>query len=161
VPALDSRSPSTSFRVRGRELRVDLLTPLVGKPTGKPVFIAALNAPAQPMRFLDYLLKEPIPVVIVGRKASVLVNVPLPERFAFHKLLVSESRPAAFATKAEKDRMQAVQLLQVLIEEAPDGLKQAKTDLVERGKAWSDKLARASKKSQKLAPDAMKYVAEL
>jgi hypothetical protein len=54
APTLDPRSPSTSFRVRGRELRVDLLTPLVGRSSDSPIYIPAFNACAQPVRFLDY-----------------------------------------------------------------------------------------------------------
>ncbi len=47
------------------------------------------------MRFLDYLIEDPIPAVDVGRNAIVLANVPRPERFALHKLPVSESREHA------------------------------------------------------------------
>lgn len=161
VPALDPHSPSTSFRVRGQELRVDLLTPLIGKPGVGPVFVPALNAQAQPLRYLDYLIEEPVPIVIPGRKALVLINVPRPERFALHKLIVSESRESAFATKAEKDRLQAMQLLEVLIEEAPDGLAEAKATLVAHGKRWADKMQRALRKCQRHAPDVVAYVEAL
>ncbi|PWG62927.1 GSU2403 family nucleotidyltransferase fold protein [Spiribacter halobius] len=158
VPTLDPRSPSTSFRVRGRELRVDLLAPQVGKATGSAVRVPALNAPAQPVRFLDYLLEGAIPAAIAGRRALVLANVPLPERFALHKLLVSESRPPAFSSKAGKDRIQALQLLQVLIEEAPDDLREAKIRLVERGAGWSDRLHRALARSEREAPEVVRVI---
>lgn len=161
VPTLDPRAPSTSFKVRGQQMRVDLLAPLVGKPGTGPVFVPALNALAQPLRFLDYLLQEPVPAVAVGRRALALVNVPAPERFALHKLLVSESREAVFATKAEKDRLQAMQLLEVLIEEAPDGLEVALADLRQRGKGWSDKLGRALRKCETAYPQAVTYLREL
>lgn len=143
VPTLDPRSPSTSFRVRGKDLRVDLLTPLTGKPRTAPVYVPALNSMAQPLRFLDYLLEDPVPVVALGRSDLLLLNVPAPERFALHKLLVSESRAAAFATKAGKDRLQAAQMLEVLIGESPDGLAPARSDLLSRGKGWTDKFERA------------------
>ena len=39
-----------------------------------------------------------------------------PARFAFHKLLVATLRPAAFQAKAEKDIVQAAQVLEVLVE---------------------------------------------
>lgn len=67
VPTLDHGSPSTSFRVRGKDLRVDLLTPLIGKPGKAALFVPALNAPAFPLRFLDYLLHEAAPQVLVGQ----------------------------------------------------------------------------------------------
>lgn len=158
VPSLDAREPSTSFRIRGKEMRVDLLAPLTGKPDKGSLYVPALNARAQPLRFLDYLLEDVVPVVIVGRKAQVLANVPSPERFALHKLLVSESRGAAFATKAEKDRRQAVQILEVLMEEMPDEVAPAREDLLARGKGWSDKLARALRKIEKTSPQLAEWV---
>lgn len=54
-----------------------------------------------------------------------------------------------------------MQLLEVLIQEAPDGLVDAKTDLVARGKGWSDKLDRALKKCQKAYPDVVAYLHSL
>ncbi|MBK5943052.1 GSU2403 family nucleotidyltransferase fold protein [Halorhodospira halophila] len=143
VPALDPRTPSTSYRIRGRELRVDLLTPETGAAKEGTQFVPALNAPAQPLRFLDYLLEETLPVPLVGKKTLALVNLPLPERFALHKLLVSESRTSAFATKTAKDREQAFQLLDVLEEEAPDSLELATEDLRQRGPGWRQRLDRA------------------
>lgn len=161
VPTLDPRQPSTSFRVRGQEMRVDLLTPLIGKPGAEPVFIPALNAVAQPLRFLDYLLESPVPAVVIGQRAMLLANVPLPERFALHKLLVSESRPAVFATKAEKDRLQAMQVLAVLMEDAPEGVQVAWADLLARGKGWADKAQRALRKCERTYPDVVAFVREL
>lgn len=161
VPTLDPRSPSTSFRVRGQEMRVDLLTPLTGKPVNKPLFVPAFQSVAQPLRFLDYLLVSPVPAVVTGRRSLALVNVPAPERFALHKLLVSESRSAAFATKAEKDRIQAMQMLEALIENAPDELGAAKADLVSRGKGWRDKLTKALSKARKKWPETVQLLDEL
>lgn len=161
VPTLDPRMPSTSFRIRGQDMRVDLLAPLLGKPSSKPLFVPSLNAVAQPLRFLDYLLESPVPAVVIGKRSLSLVNVPQPERFALHKLIVSESRVAVFASKAEKDRVQAMQMLEVLIENAPDGLVAAKDDLLARGKGWSDKFNRAMKKCAKNYPEVVTYIAEL
>lgn len=150
VPSLDRHSPSTSFRVRGQELRVDLLTPQIGKPTRKRPIVTALNAPAEPVRFLDYLLEETVPALVIGRRQVLLLNVPLPERFGLHKLLVSESRASAFATKAEKDRVQAAQVLRVLIDEIPAELGRAKRDLLRRGPSWRTKWDRALKKIERI-----------
>lgn len=158
VPRLDAREPSTSFRVRGQELRVDLLTPMKGKPSDRAVHVPALDTVARPLRFLDYLIEDPVPVVIVGRKNQVLVNVPAPERFALHKLLVAESRPAADATRAAKDRTQAVQLLEVLKEEAPDGLPRARAALVQQGKGWAGKLERSLQKTERDHPEVTAWV---
>lgn len=158
VPSLDRHAPSTSFRVRGQELRVDLLTPQIGKPSRRRPIVAALNAPAEPVRFLDYLLVDPVPALVVGRRHVLLANVPSPERFALHKLLVSESRAAAFASKAEKDRIQSTQLLRVLFDEAPDGLKPAQRDLLRRGPGWRAKWERALRKIERLDAEAAAHL---
>lgn len=118
VPALDPRLPSTSFKVRGRELRVDFLTPLFGPESSKPVYLPALGVSAHPLRFLDYLIENPAQGVVVGGP-GVLVNVPDPARFALHKLWISGKRPVSEQAKAVKDRRQAGDLLEVLLEDRP------------------------------------------
>ncbi|MFY9820483.1 MAG: GSU2403 family nucleotidyltransferase fold protein [Thermoanaerobaculia bacterium] len=116
VPDLDPRKPSTSFKIRGRELRVDFLTPLFGPESEKAVFLPALGVSAHPLRFLDYLIESPAQAVIVGG-SGVLVNVPDPARFALHKLWISARRSVAEQTKALKDLRQAGDLLDVLLED--------------------------------------------
>ncbi|MBK5967617.1 MULTISPECIES: GSU2403 family nucleotidyltransferase fold protein [Thiorhodovibrio] len=143
VPALDPRAASTSFHVRGQSLRVDLLTPLIGKPRAADVFVPGLGAAAQPLRFLDYLIEAPVPAVMLGKRDLVLVNVPDPARFAWHKLLVSEERCLAMAAKRAKDRAQAAQLIRVLKEEAPEQLAKARAQLEARGPGWVRRLERA------------------
>ncbi len=124
VPGFDPRQPSTSFKIRGRELRIDFLTPLVGRDSERPVFLPALGISAHPLRFLDYLIESPAQAVVIGG-AGILVNVPDPARFAFHKLWISERRPVAEQTKAIKDRRQAGDLLEVLLEDRPADLERA------------------------------------
>jgi hypothetical protein len=124
VPPLDRKEPSTSFKVRGRDLRVDFLTPMVGQESSQAVALPAFGLSAKPVRFLDYLIEEPIQSIVLGSRV-VLVNVPLPARFAFHKLWISQRRPAAFQAKATKDRIQAEQLIEVLEEDRPDDLNDA------------------------------------
>jgi hypothetical protein len=118
VPALDHRLPSTSFKIRGRELRVDFLTPMFGPESSKPVFLPALGVSAHPLRFLDYLIENPAQGVVVGG-SGILVNVPDPARFALHKLWISGRRPVSEQAKAVKDRRQAGDVLEVLLEDRP------------------------------------------
>ncbi len=124
VPALDRKAPSTKFRIKGRGLSVDLLTPMIGRPSGKPIHLAALDTYAEPVRFLDYLLPDSQPAVIVA-KAGVLVNVPAPARYAVHKLVTSRRRDPAFQVKGIKDIRQAEQLVEVLARDRPGDLRVA------------------------------------
>ncbi|HEX4966080.1 MAG TPA: GSU2403 family nucleotidyltransferase fold protein [Thermoanaerobaculia bacterium] len=124
VPGLDPREPSTSFKIRGRELRVDFLTPLLGADSSQPVSLPALGVSAQPLRHLDYLIEGTAQAVVVGG-SGVLVNVPHPARFAFHKLWISSRRSVSEQTKAAKDLRQAGNLLDVLLEDRPADVQAA------------------------------------
>jgi hypothetical protein len=131
VPPLDHQQPSTSFKVRGQSLRVDLLCPKRGA-ADSPVFIRRFNAAAQPLAHMDYLLEAPERAVLVNGGAA-LVNVPTPARFALHKLMIATLRPAAFQTKAEKDVAQAAEVLEVVASERPGDLALAWSPLLARG----------------------------
>jgi hypothetical protein len=117
-PALDRNNPSTSFKIRGRELRVDILTPMRGRESSAPIYLPAYNLSAQPLRFLEYLIETPIQATVIATDA-VLVNLPDPARFALHKLWTSGKRSPAFQTQARKDLLQASQLLEILLEDRP------------------------------------------
>lgn len=120
VPGLSPLQPSTSFKVRGKALRVDLLTPQTGGRT-KPIPIPRFRAAAQPLPYMDYLIAEPQEAVLVAG-SGILVNVPAPARFALHKLLVARSRPAAQQSKSAKDLDQAAQLIEIVSEDRPGDL---------------------------------------
>ncbi|MFV1998402.1 MAG: GSU2403 family nucleotidyltransferase fold protein [Acidiferrobacterales bacterium] len=121
VPALNRKSPSTKFKIRGQELAVELLTPMRGRDTAKPANIAGLGACAEPVRFLDYLLEDIQPATLLY-KHGILINVPAPARFAFHKLVVSQRRRAGSVEKIKRDLSQAEQLFEVLVEGRPGDL---------------------------------------
>jgi hypothetical protein len=124
--ASDSRS-STSY-VDKDGIRVDFLTP------SKPQPLPSLKTAAQPLPFLDYLIHQPEPAVIL-HDAGIYVHVPAPARFAVHKLIVSQRRPEGFA-KRDKDLRQAETLLAVLAERRPQELKLAWHEAYTRGPTW-------------------------
>lgn len=126
VPELDPRDPSSSFKVRGRDLRVDLLTP--GRDGARPVLLPHINAAALPLSGLDYLITEAVEgVVLTG--PGILVNVPSPARFALHKIWVSQRRNVSEQAKARKDFRQASQLIEILLEDRPGDLAAAWQEL--------------------------------
>lgn len=134
VPGLDPREPSTSFKLRGRDLRVDFVTPARRRAETKPVPVPALGLAAWPLPFLDYLLDRPVPAAVLAAN-PVLVRVPRPARFALHKLYTAAERPAFEAAKAGKDRRQAAALLEVLAADRPDDLGEAWSALAHRTSA--------------------------
>ncbi len=121
VPTLNRKQPSTSFKIRGKDFLVDVLTPLRGRESSRPVQLAEFDTFAQPLRHLDYLLEDIQPAVLLHAH-GIMVNVPAPARFAIHKCVVSQRRKAAFAAKSRKDLLQSEQVFQVLMEDRPADL---------------------------------------
>jgi hypothetical protein len=127
------RQKVTSYRASGG-FRVDFLTPNEGRDTDKPQHLLALQTDAQPLRFLDFLIHDPQPAVLL-HGAGIYVNVPAPERFAIHKLIVSRRRKVD-AAKRDKDVRQAEALIEVLLERRPHELRAAWDEAYARGVEW-------------------------
>ena len=140
VPSLNPKTPSTSFKVRGSTLMVDILTPSAGE-SEKPVFVASLNTSAQPLRFLDYLIAGFEKGAVVNNE-GVLVNIPNPARYAFHKLIISQERSIAMHSKTEKDIAQAASIFAILAEDRPGDLLIAFEDIGKHGKRWVSNLSK-------------------
>ena len=121
VPALNRKQPSTSFKIRGRDFIIDVLAPMKGRETARPVHLTDFGTFASPLRYLDYLLDDLQPAVLLYEH-GIMINVPAPGRFAIHKCVISQKRPAALAAKASKDLRQAEQLFQVLLENRPSDI---------------------------------------
>jgi hypothetical protein len=154
VPALDPKRPTTSFKVRGQALRVDLLCPKRGSEEA-PVFIPRLAAAAQPLAFLDYLLESPERGLVLAGGAT-LISVPAPARFALHKLLIAPLRPAAWQAKASKDLAQAGEVIATLLEDRPGDLVLAWRALTGRGAQWKKAAERGIAAFARHAPSVCK-----
>lgn len=137
VPRLSHKEPSTSFAIRGKTLRVDLLTPM-RKAEEAPVQIRRLGAAATPLRFLDYLLEAPVEAAMIAG-TPCLVRVPQPARYALHKLIISGERDATAGEKRQKDLKQARALLSLLQEDRPGDIVLAWEALAARGAGWVKK----------------------
>jgi hypothetical protein len=124
VPQLDCRAPSTSFAERGgSRLRVDLLVPSRGEdyPT---VPVPELKAHAKGLPYLGYLLGKSQQVPILSPHGALAARVPVPERYAVHKLIVSQLRSTT-SIKPEKDLKQAATLIAALVERFPGAVEEA------------------------------------
>lgn len=135
VPALNRKLPSTSFKIRGRDFVVDVLAPMKGRETNRPVHLTDFGTHASPLRDLDYLLQDLQPAVLLYQH-GIMINVPAPGRFAVHKCVISQKRPAAFAAKALKDRSQAEQVFRVLLEDRPSDIALACEAAKAQGEAF-------------------------
>ena len=133
---------STSF-INASRYKVEFLTPNRGGEdlAGRPADMPALGgAAAQPLRFLDFLINEPVRSVML-HKGGIAVTVPAPERYAVHKLIVASRRKhdANGVGKREKDVRQAALLAEALaLTRRQVDLAAAYAEAWQRGKAWRE-----------------------
>lgn len=160
VPPFDNKRPSVSFSVRGHSLRVDMLTPQRKPEDTAPVIIPRFNTAAQPLMFLDYLIERPVRAAVINGGA-VLVNIPQPARFAFHKLIVYGSRDAAMHVKAGKDLQQAGMLLSFLAAERSGDLIIAWEEIERRGKSWVKRVQAGLSALKKNCPELYMGIREM
>lgn len=123
----------TSYATKGG-FAVDFLTPNQGRDTDKPKRLPALGTDAQPLRFLDFLIHNPEPAVLL-HGSGVCINVPSPHRYAVHKLMISRRRPEG-AAKRDKDILQAEALLTLLARKRAYDLKEIWNEAEQRGPEW-------------------------
>lgn len=146
VPHQGDKAKVVAFQ-NARGYRVEFLTGNRGSAehTGRPSPMPALGgASAENLRFLDYLIYEPLRTVLLHRE-GVNVLVPAPERYAVHKLIVASRRPgdALGRAKADKDLSQAALLFEALGDTRQgDVLADAWEEAWDRGTAWKDGIAK-------------------
>jgi hypothetical protein len=129
VPGLDDRQVWRWRQNRGVAM-VEFLTPAFGEEQIKP--LPALGVHAQGLNYLNYLIAEPIHAIALYR-SGVCVQIPRPERFAVHKLIVADRRQGGpDQAKARKDRGQAAFLIGILAEDRPDDIREAYEDAFPR-----------------------------
>ena len=92
-----------------------------------------LKAHATGLPYLAYLLGESQLTMVMAREGCCAVRVPLPERFAVHKLVVSRLRRGR-AAKAGKDVLQACVLCAALSEHQPGAIEAAVGQLPRRAR---------------------------
>ena len=128
VPQLKRKEPATSFKVRGRKLKVDLLVPSKGQPY-QPMPVRELGAHATGLPHLRFLLREPTQSILLGRERIVPVTVPHAGRFCVHKLAVYSLRAGANNPKSHKDVAQAALLAAAIAQEQDFLLHDAIADM--------------------------------
>lgn len=137
VPGLRDQQVWKWRQIRGTAM-VEFLTPAFGAESIKP--LPALGVSAQGLHYLNFLIADPIPAIALYR-TGVLVQIPRPERFAIHKLIVADRRKGGpDQAKSRKDRAQAAFLVQALAQDRPDDLREALEDAGNRGPRWRERI---------------------
>ena len=123
---------------------VEFLTPSF-RPEEDIRPLPALGVSAQSLHFLNFLIARPIKAAALYR-SGVLVQIPRPEAYAIHKLIVADRRAGPDRIKAHKDRLQAGALIRALAEDRPDDLRAAHDDAMSRGPQWGRHIAASLKR---------------
>ena len=124
--------------------KIEFLTTKTDAHDKAPVLIERFNIPAQPLDFMDYLIEDVQPAIVLNG-AGIPVKVPNPARYAVHKLAISQRRPIGLQTKLAKDIRQASVLIEVLAEDNPGTLLLA----IEAASARNDGLLSFIKRGMK------------
>ncbi|MEZ5810771.1 MAG: GSU2403 family nucleotidyltransferase fold protein [Rhizobiaceae bacterium] len=161
VVQLDDQLGATRFK--GSDgLRVEFLTPNTGSDdnVGKPVKMPSLGgAAAEPLRFLDFLIHEPVRTVML-HKGGIPVLVPDPARFAVHKMIVADRRERG-TQKDLKDLGQADKLAEAFKLVGRSGeITEMFHEAVERGPAWRIALENSRDRMRKLGLTHMSMILE-
>lgn len=150
----------TSRYVNKARFKVEFLTPNRGSEEhqAKPARMRSLaGAGAQPLRHLDYLIRDPERSVML-HGGGVPVSVPRAERYAVHKVIVAVERKDQ--AKARKDIAQAEQLIEILQNRRPIELAEAWQAAWNTGDRWREKLQSGRERLSRPANEALAAVIE-
>ena len=135
IPSVFSRSV-WRWKQTNSNLIVEFLTPSF-RPEEDIRELPALGVAAQSLHFLNYLIADPIKAAVLYR-SGVLVQIPRPERYAIHKLIVADRRKGPDQLKSRKDRAQAALLIRALAEDRPHELREAYGEALDSGPRWGE-----------------------
>lgn len=136
---IPNQSKTTFRKADEPEFDLDFLTSR-GRTGDKPVTINRLGLTLQPLRFMELSLEDPMRSTLLSRHGPIVVNIPRPERYAIHKLLVSCERPLEQRVKAKKDITQAAALFEYLLANDPADLARIWAHVKDSGPTWRKNL---------------------
>lgn len=143
----------TSFKKADEpDFDLDFLTSR-GRNKDAPVTVPRLNLTMQPLRFMELSLQDPMRSTLIARSGPIVVNLPRPQRYALHKLLVYGERPQNQRTKARKDVAQAAALIDYLLVHDAQEIAAIWVDVNARGPGWRKRLSQGFKMMTTLYPD--------
>ncbi|HEX5392834.1 MAG TPA: nucleotidyltransferase domain-containing protein [Rhodocyclaceae bacterium] len=152
ITQLNGKTGAQFRNPKDAELRLDFLTCEHRKD--KLVEVPNLKIALEPLRFMEFSLESPIQGCVISTEGACLVNIPSPERFAVHKLVVYGERPIAQRTKANKDLLQAAAVISYYVETGrSDEFLAAWEDAMGRGKGWSKRLVQGWEAMVRNAPE--------
>ena len=122
------------------ELRLDFVT-CEHRDEQSLIRMPHMNFALEPLKFMEFSLTDTTQTCVISREGACVVNIPAPERYAIHKLIVFGERPISERTKANKDLVQAASLISFCYRNGrSEELKTAWQDAQSRGKGWRKRI---------------------
>ncbi len=150
APGLDRKNRPTKWVMgRGGATEVEFLVPRM-RADSSVLKLDPLGVYAQALPFLNFLIADPIPAVALYR-SGVLVQIPRPEHYAVHKLIVATRRRSSATLKAKKDLAQAEVLFEVLLEDRPAELADSLETALTKGPAWREAIDASVRQSDPIS----------
>lgn len=145
---LDPENPSYRF---------DFLTSKISEDDA-PIEVPGITAALQPLKFMEFSMQDPVQAVVLSQEGCVLVNIPKPEYYAIHKLIISGERQVSEQMKSNKDLRQASILIEYYAANRYEDLFNVVQDARRRGTGWRERMDRGIESLKSIAPG---VVAEL
>lgn len=139
ISTLDGKPGGTYLNPADPAFRLDFLTSK-DSDSDTPIFIDGLTIALQPLRFMEFSMVDTVQAAVFCAEGAVIANIPKPDRFAIHKLIVSAERDASAEIKSQKDIRQANVLIQYFLDFRPEEILETCRDAFERGPGWRKRL---------------------
>lgn len=135
-----------------QELRIDFVTSRTRR--GAAVRLPDLNLVLEPLKFMEFSLEGTTQGCVFAAAGACTVNLPAPERYAVHKLIVYGERPVRERVKANKDLLQAGALAEFFLRtDAAAEFNRAWRDAMVRGPGWRKRALQGKDALCRIAPD--------
>jgi hypothetical protein len=112
-----------------------------------------LKLPLQPPKFMEFSLEGTTQGCIFSAAGACTVNLPAPQRYAVHKLIIHGERPPAERTKARKDLLQVASLAEYFRANGQERtFNAAWRDALGRGAGWRKRALKGKDALLRLEP---------
>jgi hypothetical protein len=152
IAQFDGRAGAQYRNPADQELRLDFVTSATRR--NRPVVMPGLNLALDPLKFMEFSLEGTTQGCLISRTGACTVNLPAPERYAVHKLIVFGERPVAERAKARKDLLQAAAIASYFVQAGQFGqFNAAWRDALGRGRGWRARATQGKAALLRLSPE--------
>lgn len=129
LPSLDPKGRTYAFTVDGTDLKLEVLTTYRNaEEDGHLKGLRNVGFMGQPLPYMEFLTKDPVRAVVLSGE-GILTNIPSPDRYAIHKIMVSQLRREENRAKRTKDLYQAMTMLTTMESEYPQDLSSLEKEM--------------------------------